>query len=173
VAVERVLVRLRVVYRMLAQRNRRLGEPFGAGELEQFAQEVTLAVWSKLSQFKGLSPLEGWIYRFAQLELMYRLRRRDGAPRSIEEVRGARELVGQEALGSGLEDAEVLYPALDELEPAQLEVIRLKHFEDLTFPEIADRLGGSPNTAKTRYYRGLRRLREILGRGERVREGSR
>ena len=58
---------------------------------------------------------------------------------------------------------------LGDLGPPAEEVIRLRHFSDLTFAAIARRLGLSPNTAKSHYYRGLVRLRGRLGaRGERL-----
>jgi RNA polymerase sigma-70 factor (ECF subfamily) len=167
VAVESLVGRLGCVYRVLAQRNRRLGEPFAAEELEDLAQDVTIAVWSKLGEFRGLSSIEGWVFRFAHLELIYRLRARDRLPGPLGEERASAEPAHEDAAAAAHEEAEELYPALEQLEPAQGEVIRLKHFEDLTFPQIAERLGASANTAKTRYYRGMQRLREILGRGHR------
>ena len=160
-----LIARLGCVYRVLAQRNRRLGEPFAPDELEDQAQDVTIAVWSKLAEYRGLSSLEGWICRFAHLELIYRLRRRDRLPSSLDDARAYAEPARDEPPGE--DPAEELYPALEDLDPAQGEVIRLKHFEDLTFPQIAERVGASANTAKTRYYRGLQRLREILERGRR------
>ena len=41
-------------------------------------------------------------------------------------------------------------------------MIWLKHFEELTFESIGHYLGLSENTAKTRYYRGLRRMQGLL-----------
>ena len=41
-------------------------------------------------------------------------------------------------------------------------MIRLKHFQELTFEEISSRLSIPANTAKTKYYRGLEKLRETL-----------
>ena len=52
--------------------------------------------------------------------------------------------------------------SLDSLDDATREIIRLKHFEDRTFEEIALLQCCSPNTIKTRYYRGLVRLRTQL-----------
>jgi DNA-directed RNA polymerase specialized sigma24 family protein len=41
----------------------------------------------------------------------------------------------------------------------------MKHFEERTFEEIAAALGASPNTIKSRYYRGMLELRRILESG--------
>lgn len=169
-AVQAVVERLRCVPRLIALRNLRLGEPFEQGELEDIAQEVMIAVWSKLDQFQGRSSLDGWIYRFAQLELVYSLRRKDLRPERLADL--GRGVSSTPVAAGALEpdEAETLYPALEELDVAQADVIRLKHFDDLTFAEIATRLGLSSNTAKTRYYRGLQRLRGIL---RRLRPGKR
>ena len=52
--------------------------------------------------------------------------------------------------------------ALERLDPVDADVVRLKHFEELTVEEIGGRLGLPTNTAKTKYYRGLGRLHEAL-----------
>ena len=59
--------------------------------------------------------------------------------------------------------------SLDRLAPADAEVLRLKHFEDLTLEAIARRTGSALNTVKSRYYRALDRLRRSVAaqRGER------
>ena len=48
--------------------------------------------------------------------------------------------------------------AVDELPPAQSEVVVLKVWEGLTFAEIAEVLGESPNTAASRYRYALQKL---------------
>src|SRR5262245_38728273 len=60
---------------------------------------------------------------------------------------------------------ENLYRGLEALDGEEGRVIRMKHFDDLTFQEIGTRLRLSSNTAKTIYYRGMRRLGEHLRRG--------
>lgn len=44
-------------------------------------------------------------------------------------------------------------------------MIELKQFEELTFESTAERLDISVNTARTRYYRGLNKLRTLLPAG--------
>ena len=52
--------------------------------------------------------------------------------------------------------------ALEDLPEDQRAVVHLKLWEELTFEEIADALGISPNTAASRYRYGLDKLRERL-----------
>ena len=43
------------------------------------------------------------------------------------------------------------------------QVIQLRFFEELTFPEIGARLAVPENSAKTLFHRGLQRMRALLG----------
>ena len=54
--------------------------------------------------------------------------------------------------------------ALECMDPTLREVIALRHFEDLSNAEAAQVLALDESTTSKRYIRGLKRLREILGR---------
>ena len=60
---------------------------------------------------------------------------------------------------------------LEQLAPREREVVHLRHFEDLSLPEIALRLGLSVSSVKTHYYRGLTKLRTHLVPGADERRG--
>ena len=59
-------------------------------------------------------------------------------------------------------ERDLLLRALAQIDPAEARVIELKHLDGLTFTEIGVRLELSPNSAKTRYYRGLQAMRRFL-----------
>jgi RNA polymerase sigma-70 factor (ECF subfamily) len=52
--------------------------------------------------------------------------------------------------------------AVEKLPPTQSEVVVLKIWEGMTFAEIADVLGESPNTAASRYRYALQKLTQYL-----------
>jgi RNA polymerase sigma-70 factor, ECF subfamily len=60
-------------------------------------------------------------------------------------------------------DSLILREALDKLSSPHAEVLRLALGEDLTQPEIAERLGLAVGTVKSRTFNGLRALRSALG----------
>ena len=163
VAVDRFLERMLCVRRFLVQLNVRFGRALGGQELEDVIQDTLFAVWRKLGEFQGRGSLEAWVYRFCYLEMLARLRKLERVPRLIEDVEGALEPRARPA-ADPLE-FERLYRELDRLGPPGSDVIRLKVFEQLTFDEIGRRLEMSSNTAKTRFYRGLSKLRRLLSRG--------
>jgi RNA polymerase sigma-70 factor (ECF subfamily) len=61
------------------------------------------------------------------------------------------------------EQAAVLAEALEQLPADYREVIILRHLEDLTFPEVARRMGRTPEADKKLWARALTRLRNFLG----------
>jgi RNA polymerase sigma-70 factor (ECF subfamily) len=56
-----------------------------------------------------------------------------------------------------------LHAALQQMEPADREVLALRHFEYLSNDEAATVLGATPAAASQRYYRALKRLKDLLG----------
>ncbi|MFO0952620.1 MAG: sigma-70 family RNA polymerase sigma factor [Isosphaeraceae bacterium] len=52
--------------------------------------------------------------------------------------------------------------ALNSLDPVDREVLALRHFEQLDRAETAEALGISPEAAAKRYFRALKRLKDVL-----------
>lgn len=158
-AVDALLRRVRCVRRFISAKNRQLGGRLRPDEIDDAVQETLFAVWRKLPDYKGIGSFEAWVYRFSYLELLSRLRKHSRRPQLVEEVDVPDEEAPEPAQAL---EYEHLYVMLDKLGPPASDIIRLKHLEDLSFDEIGERMDTSPNTAKTRYYRGMRRLRELL-----------
>lgn len=157
---ERFVDRLACVPGILRAKSRRMALTLDEAELEELVQLALAAIWSKLPRFEGQSALETWAFGFCVNELLKWRERRGGGRWLVPLESLAEEPAAKERGVDG--DVEALERALDELGPPATPIIVLKHFEDLTFEEIGARLGISPNTAKTRYYRGFERLRELL-----------
>lgn len=67
---------------------------------------------------------------------------------------------------AGVEAGQRLRTALAQMDPVDGEVLRLRHFEELSNHETAARLGISKEAASKRYARALKRLRAILAEAE-------
>lgn len=158
--------RLAVLPAMVRGKHTRMGAQLGSHEVEDVTQGVLLSLWTKLARFDGRAPLLHWAYGFCVLGLRKAIERRH---------RNRVHAVG-EALESPVDsapppiDAEALRAEVRALDPGERQVVELKHFEALTFEEIGARLGMITNTAKTKYYRALARLRDRLA--PRQRENS-
>jgi RNA polymerase sigma-70 factor (ECF subfamily) len=62
-------------------------------------------------------------------------------------------------------DRDAVARALDTIPADQRRAVLMHHVEGWSFSEIADRLGIRANAAKTRAFRGVKRMREHLSRG--------
>ncbi len=63
------------------------------------------------------------------------------------------------------EHRRLLERGLEQLDPADREIISLRHYEQLSNVEVARELGLETSAASKRYLRAIRRLREILDGG--------
>ena len=157
--------RLACVPRILAFQNRRLGRPLGPEDLADVTQESLVVVWRKLDEFDPATRFESWVYRICFLELMNYVRKVQRRRRLLDE---AKDHLAAEAHAPGTltmtesERFESVHVALGVLSEEEAVVVRLHHFEEQTFEEVGERLGIPMGTAKTRYYRGLEKLRAFL-----------
>lgn len=158
-AVEALATRMARVPAFLQAINRRRGGHLTSHDIDDLSQDVVIKVWNKLDKFHGRGSLDNWIYRFALLEFMNGLRRRIRQSR-IAQVPAEVEQPHDSTL-PGLEE---LLEHLAALPTQESEVIEMHHFEGADFGTVGARLGIPRGTAKTRYYRGLVRLREKLKR---------
>ncbi len=161
-AIDDLVDRLRCVSRFLTGKNMRLGRPLDEHDLADLTQDTIIILLDKLPSYEGRAPLEAWIYRICVLELMNGIRRkrrwstRQSGWDDIPDERSEQPTADQKL------DRESLLLALDQVGGIEADLIRLKHFEGLTFAAIAAQMGIPQNTAKTRYYRGLTKLRRTL-----------
>ncbi len=159
-ALESLIRRLSCVPRMLALKNRQHGRPLDDHDLEDLSQQTIQVIWKKLPSFQGRARLETWVFRVCYLEFLTALRARHRGLRLLgDETATLAGDVAQERQA----DHEGLLLALEELPASEEVVVRCKHLEGRTFEEIGEILGVSVNTAKTRYYRGILKLRRRLG----------
>jgi RNA polymerase sigma factor (sigma-70 family) len=102
-----------------------------------------------------------WIYSIALNLLRDQIRRKEAEGRAVERVPEP----APSAAGSIQQVAErdELARALAELSEEEREAIALRYGGDLTVPEIARLTGEKLTTVEGRVYRGLRKLRELLG----------
>lgn len=160
-AFERLVERMACLPRILDGLNARLGRPLSDHDLADVAQDTLVLVWRKLESFNGSASLETWVFGMARFELMNavrKIRRRRTSELPEPDLREAPE---QESIHTL--DHQIVQRELEALDGAEAAVIRMKHFDDLTFEQIGKHLSCSANTAKTRYYRGISRLLDRLG----------
>jgi RNA polymerase sigma-70 factor (ECF subfamily) len=161
-ALDELTLRLEILPGCVRTQNLRYGRRLTREEEEDVVQNVVASLWRKLADFDGRTTLEGWAYGFVCVEVLraYERRARRPEPTSLDEELHDTPAPEDAPADSG--ESERLNAALARLPEPSGEVVRLKHFEDLTFEQIAERQHESVNTVKTRYYRALERLKLAL-----------
>jgi RNA polymerase sigma-70 factor (ECF subfamily) len=148
------------------------GNPTDALDL---MQEVFLGVCRNLHRFRGDAQFSTWLFRIAHNKAIDMARRRPPSTSLETMLEEAGDQV--EARWQQLDDLPERNPLavldahqrnariqaqMDALPPEQRLVVELKVFQSLTFEEIADLQDISANTAKTRFYTALRRLKALM-----------
>ena len=134
-------------------------------------QEVFLGVYRNLHRFRGDAKFSSWIFRIAHNKAVDMNRRKrlmtspqkffaDDVDNEFEKFPGKKELEPENRLRSQEQNTHVL-KMLSELSSDQRSIVELKVFQSLTFDEIARLQDISENTAKTRFYSALKKMKVV------------
>lgn len=127
-------------------------------------QDIFLAAFRSLASFRGESPFKGWLFRIAHYRCMefYRKKRPmqslDDAPEQVDEDVD----ICPETKMSNFQQTTEITHAMKNLSFNQRIVVELKFFQQCTFDDIAHQLGISVNTAKSRLYSALDKLKVFM-----------
>jgi len=154
----------RVAYRLLHD----------SGEADCAAQESFLRAYQNLGDFREGSTFETWLTRICINWCKDRLKRRrlvfyfHQAPADPEDESGPREIAADpepspERRAISRQIRERLRSAMESLSPRQKTIFVLKHFEELSIPEIAELTGLDSGTIKSHLFRAAHKIRQRLG----------
>lgn len=145
------------------------------GEADCAAQESFLRAYQNLDTFREGSTFETWLTRICINWCKDRLKRRrlvlyfHQGPRRDEgdEGEGPQELAvsrepSAERRTAGREIRERMREAMDALSPRQRSIFVMKHFEEMSIPDIAEVTGLDAGTIKSHLFRAARKMRERL-----------
>ena len=150
---------------------RLLDDPSEAADV---VQEIFLKVFRNIGNFRGTSSLKTWIYRIAYNEAwnhrrwFTRHKRQEiGLEREDDESLGYEDILHDKArsafdLVADSEAHALIEEALSGLNPAFRAAVVLRDIEELSYEEIAEVLGVSLGTVKSRILRGREALRKSL-----------
>ncbi len=134
-------------------------------------QEVFLGVYRNLHRFRGDAKFSSWIFRIAHNKAvdMNRRKRLMSVPAKfasedegdvLDKFPANVEFEPDNKLGNLQQNTRIL-KMLKKLGIEQRSIVELKVFQSLTFEEIAELQDISANTAKTRFYNALKKLKVV------------
>ena len=134
-------------------------------ESRDILQAVLCKSLGRLDNVKEPAAVMAWLARIADNEIRdqadyYKRRRRDAAIRApIEDAADVPAPI-RHALSQAIvsKQTEALEAALEELGDAQREIVVLRKLEELTFPEIARKLGKSDDACRIAFSRAMAAL---------------
>lgn len=156
---------------------RMVGNP---AEAEDLTQEAFLQLFRKIQTFRGESAFSTWLHRLAVNVVLMRLRRKQPAENSLDELveqdedsAGFRREVGSEDLGlAGSVDRVHLERAVAQLPPGYRMVFLLHDVQGYEHNEIAAMMGCSIGNSKSQLHKARTRLRQLLQENRRVQAHS-
>jgi len=136
-------------------------------ELDDALQDIFLRIYTSLPRFQGRSNLYTWIYSIAVNYLIDRLRKRRLRKISDYELQetgrqlatdGKRDVNPEYAFEMS-EEMNLLWLAMDGMDPLFKNILILRDVEDFTYEEIVEILGVGMGTVKSRLFRARAELK--------------
>lgn len=129
-----------------------------ADEAQDLAQEIFLRLYRKLHSFDPRRPFEPWLWRVAASVCANYLEKQIPRPAELDPENGR---AGQTSAPALLEETR-LGAALVRLPPASRLLLILHYQADMPLAEIAETLGVSLVTVKSRLFRARNQLQQAL-----------
>jgi RNA polymerase sigma-70 factor (ECF subfamily) len=142
-----------------------------SGDAEEAVQETFMDVLRALPNYRveGPARFETWLYRVTVNRCRSRMRRKtlpsadwDEIEERLERIPATHPNYDPEGVALHRERAVALWQAVDRLPEGQRVVVLLRYQQGLSYGEIAQTLGISDGTVKSRLYHAHRRLKEQL-----------
>jgi RNA polymerase sigma-70 factor (ECF subfamily) len=129
-------------------------------DLQDIEQDVWIAVWNALPNFRGDAAFNTWVVGIAKNVTFNYLRRKRTEAQAVAQVaqNPPREGVREGEMVSHL----AVHEEIKNLGDSEREVIHLRYFAQLTDEEIAQKLETPLGTVKSRIRAGLAKLRAAL-----------
>jgi RNA polymerase sigma-70 factor (ECF subfamily) len=138
-------------------------------EAEDLTQEIFVELCKTAAQFDGAKgTAKTWIIRLAYRRSLNRRRHLNFRNSHLLQDMGELENTASPEFAelqtlTPHESRRLVRQMLASLEPAQRYVLELVYFSGLTMRDVAERTGDSLDSVRHRYYRGMRKLRELVG----------
>lgn len=129
-------------------------------ETEEVVQETFLAVFRSFANYRGQSSLLSWVYGIAKNTTNNHLRRAKSQTERID-LADDEDLMPRPSIGEGLPDEQLdlqrfrdlLEDRLESLADWQAEIFEMRHFQNLSIPEISERTQRSSDAVRSSLYR--------------------
>ena len=127
-----------------------------ARDVDDICQEVWLTVFKGLQQLRNPDAFRVWLYRIARNRAYQELRKERTALPAVATSEMAEEIEEEEFRP---EDAAAIHQGLEKLQADHKDVLMLRFLEEMSYEDIAQTLGCSLGTVRSRIHYAKRALR--------------
>lgn len=130
-------------------------------------QETFIRVYRNLDTYSGKGSFAGWIYRIATNEALRVLSHRQNKEISLdsEESGTTLEAYADEYVDYSNAEAVLLQKAILTLPPKQQVAFNLRHFNEMSYEDMAQAMDCSASAAKANYHLAKTKITVYLNRG--------
>jgi RNA polymerase sigma-70 factor (ECF subfamily) len=142
-----------------------VGDPDDAYDI---SQEAFIRVYSARRRYDVIHPFYAWFYAILRNLARNHLRKRSIRLEYAVRTRRIRKQNlevsdSPECIAEADEAKKAVWAAIEKLSYEHREIIMLRHFEDMSYEEIAKLLGIAVGSVMSRLYYARKRLRDLLG----------
>jgi RNA polymerase sigma-70 factor (ECF subfamily) len=137
-------------------------------DTEEIVQEVFVRVWENRQKIKSFGSFESYLFSIAYNTTINLLRKRVKEARTIEYIKSIQIEIDNSALDENPDWHEIdgkINLLIEKMPARQKEVFKMRHFQGLSYKEIAGTLDLSVNTIENHLVKAHRFLKESLGNG--------
>ncbi|MHC4310397.1 MAG: RNA polymerase sigma factor [Planctomycetota bacterium] len=134
----------------------------GGISIDDTLQDIWLAVFKKIHKLKDAQVFAVWLYRIARNKVYDEFRRKDRFAKLPEEDEIPVSSSNEPLFDTN--ETEKLHAALNKLKPYHREVLTLSFIEQMSYQSIADVVGCSIGTVRSRIFYAKQSLREEMER---------
>ena len=131
-------------------------------ETDDILQDIWIKVFRKIRKLKDNNSFGVWLYRIARNEVFLRFRKNE----KFVELPQKQELTEHcdDNHEFSAEDAKLLHNALNKIQPYHREVLTLSFIEQMSYQQIAEVVGCSIGTVRSRIFYAKQSLRKEMER---------
>jgi len=131
-------------------------------ETEDILQDIWITVFRKIRKLKDNNSFPIWVYRIARNEVFGRFRQNEKFVELPEEKEHPQYNDDNHEFSA--ENAERLHKAMSKIQPYHREVLTLSFIEQMSYQAIADVVGCSIGTVRSRIFYAKQSLRKEMER---------
>ena len=131
-----------------------------SGQTDDILQDIWIKVFRKIRKLKDNNSFGVWLYRIARNEVFLRFRKNEQFVELSEDIEHPQYSDDNHEFSA--EDAEQLHESLNKIQPYHREVLTLSFIEQMTYQQIAEVIGCSIGTVRSRIFYAKQSLRNEM-----------